>query len=186
MAITVKKITLWCKDLDNKPGALAAVLAPLANAGADLEVVMGTSFPGDEDHATVGVFPVQGRKSIAAAKAAGLDVASSMPALLVVGDDRQGLGHRIAQTIADAGINIGFVIAQRVGQNFSAVFGFQQDSAAQAASRLIKKVVGPKGRPAARAPTANNPAQKKPAKKPAPNQTAVGSKAQAKKPTRSA
>jgi len=140
MAFTVKKIILWCKQVDDKPGGLATALAPLADAGADLEVVMGTAMPGDAGRATVGVFPLQGRKAIAAAKAAGFGVASSMPALLVVGDDSQGLGSKIAQDIADAGINIGFVIALRIDRNFAAVFGFQDGDAASTATRLIRRL----------------------------------------------
>ena len=41
MAVTVKKVTLWRTEVENKPGALSSVLAPLAEARADLQVVMG-------------------------------------------------------------------------------------------------------------------------------------------------
>ena len=46
MAITLKKITLWRKEIDNKPGALADTLAPLARARTDLQAVMGTGIRG--------------------------------------------------------------------------------------------------------------------------------------------
>ncbi len=42
MAITVKKAVLWRKEVDNRPGALE----PLAQAGADLQVVMAYRYPG--------------------------------------------------------------------------------------------------------------------------------------------
>ncbi len=42
MAITLKKITLRRKEVDNKPGALADTLALLAQARTDLQAVMGT------------------------------------------------------------------------------------------------------------------------------------------------
>jgi len=149
MAITVRKITLWRKEVENRPGALAAVLSPLADAGADFDVVMATSLPGAEEMATIGVFPLQGRKALAAARAAGLKIAASMPSLLVSGDDAPGLGHRLAQTIADAGINVGFVMALRLGQNFSSVFGFDNDQAAMEAARLIRRFAGREARVAA-------------------------------------
>jgi ACT domain-containing protein len=41
MAVSVKKVTLWRTEVENKPGTLAKILAPLAEAGADLQVVMG-------------------------------------------------------------------------------------------------------------------------------------------------
>ena len=35
MPVTVKKILLWRKEVDNQAGALARTLEPLAKAGAD-------------------------------------------------------------------------------------------------------------------------------------------------------
>jgi predicted amino acid-binding ACT domain protein len=140
MAISVKKIELWNVVVDNQPGALAAVLEPLAAAGADFEIVMGTAIPGGAGKASVGVFPVKGRKMIAAAKAAGLVPADSMPALLVVGDNRAGLGGRMSEAIAGAGINIGIAVAQVVGAKFSALFGFAGEEDARKAAALLKKV----------------------------------------------
>jgi len=34
MALTVKRITLWRREVENEPGILAGTLEPLANAGA--------------------------------------------------------------------------------------------------------------------------------------------------------
>ena len=44
MAVTVKKIVLWRKDVDNRTGILANALASLANAGTDIHVVMPIAF----------------------------------------------------------------------------------------------------------------------------------------------
>lgn len=41
MAVTVKKAVLWRKEVESQPGVLAATLKPLAEAGADLQIVMG-------------------------------------------------------------------------------------------------------------------------------------------------
>ena len=35
MAISVKKTSLWRREVDNKPGMLAQTLQPLADAGAN-------------------------------------------------------------------------------------------------------------------------------------------------------
>ncbi len=139
MAVTVKKITLWRSEVENKPGVLGKVLTPLAEAGADLQVVMGYRHPGDESKAAIEVCPVTGKKSLTAAKAAGL-AASSIPTLLVEGDNKPGLGSAISQAIAEAGINLSFLVAQVVGTRFSAVIGFEDEEASRKASRLIKKV----------------------------------------------
>jgi hypothetical protein len=143
MAVSVKAIKLWRSEVANQPGALAKVLAPLAQAGADLQLLMGYRFPGNETRAAIEIFPVSGKKSIAAAQSVGLR-ASSAPALLVEGDNKRGAGHAISQTIADAGINMSFIVAQVVGRRFSAVFGFETDEDARKAATLIKKALAAK------------------------------------------
>lgn len=138
MAIAVKKVTLWRKEVANDPGVLADVLAPLAEVGANLRVVMGYGIPGQVSRAVIEVFPITGKRVIAAATAAGLS-ASPIPCLLVEGDDRPGLAASMARGIADQGINIAFVIGETVGPEFSAVFGFNSDADAAAATKAIKR-----------------------------------------------
>ena len=142
MAITLKKITLWRKEVDNKPGALAETLALLAQASTDLQAVMGYRYPGDQSKAAIELHPVSGKKAIEAARSAGL-AASSTPTVLVQGDNRPGLGHAIAKALGDAGINLGFVLAQVVGRKYAAVFGFENDSDAAKAVALIRKAAAP-------------------------------------------
>jgi hypothetical protein len=86
---------------------------------------------------------VSGKKLTAAAQEAGLS-ASSIPTLLVEGDNKPGLGHTIARAIADAGINLGFLVAQVIGRRYSAVIGFEDESDASKAAALIKKVTSSK------------------------------------------
>ena len=72
--------------------------------------------------------------------------ASAIPCLLVEGNDRPGLGAKIAGAVADQGINVSFMLAETVGRKFSAVFGFGSDVDAQKASRAIKSVAKPPGK----------------------------------------
>ena len=145
MAVTVKKITLWRKEVAHEAGTLAGVLEPLAQAGASLRVVMGYAIPGESNRAAVEVFPVTGKKAMAAAPAAGLS-ASPIACLLIEGDDRAGLGAAMARAIADAGVNISFMIAQTVGRKFSAACGFESDADAATASKAIKSAAKPRKR----------------------------------------
>lgn len=138
MPIKVKKITLWRKDLENRAGTLAHALEPLAKAGADLQVVMGYCYPGDRTKAAVELFPVTSKKATATAQAVGLS-ASGIPALHVEGNNRAGLGHAIARALADAGVNLDFLVAQVIGSKYSAILGFENDADAEKASALIKK-----------------------------------------------
>lgn len=138
MALTLKKITLWRREVENRPGVLARALEPLARAGADLQVVMAYRYPGDQTRGAVELFPVSGKKAAAAAGSAGFS-AAPLPTLRVEGDNRPGLGHAIAQAIASQGINVEFVVTQVVGRRFSAVFGFEKDEDLKKAAGLIRK-----------------------------------------------
>ena len=138
MPVKVKGITLWRKELENRAGTLAETLEPVAKAGADLQVVMGYCHPGDRTKAAVELFPVTNKKAIGAAQGAGLN-AAAIAALHVEGDNRAGLGHALTRALADAGINLDFLVAQVIGRKFSAVVGFENSADADRATALIKK-----------------------------------------------
>lgn len=150
MAVTVKRITLWRADVENHPGVLATTLEPLAAAGADLRLVMGYRFPSAPDQSAIELYPVAGKKVAAAALQAGLAEAAHIPCLLIEGDNRQGLGAAIARGLADANLNIAFLMAQVVGRKFSAAIGFDEEGAATQAVRIIKQATMPRKRPARR------------------------------------
>jgi hypothetical protein len=160
MAVTVKNMTLWRRDLDNRPGALATVLDPVASAGADLQVAMGYRIPGQEDRAVIELAPVQGRKATAAAERAGLRP-SDIPTLVVQGDNRAGLGHQLAQEMGDAGINMAFVVALVVGRRYSGVFGFESQEDARKAAEIIKRSSARPKRASARKPARRKPARRR-------------------------
>lgn len=153
MAISVKRITLWRKEVENQPGTLAATLAPFAESGVNLEVLMGYRFPGQETTAAIEVYPVAGAPALKAARAGGVKK-SAIPTLLVQGDNRLGLGHAIASALAEAGINMGFLMAQVVGRRYSAVIGFEKAQDATRSAAIIKRIAA---RPAPRKKAARRP-----------------------------
>jgi hypothetical protein len=142
MAVTVKKITLWRREIENRPGMLAQVLQPLAGAAADLKVLMAYRFPGDEARGAVELFPVSGKKMTAAAQAAGLTRADDIPAVLVEGANRPGIGFQTTNAIAEAAINLAFVVAQVIGSKFSAVYGFDSEADRRKALTVLSKAPG--------------------------------------------
>ena len=143
MPVTVKNITLWRKEIENQVGTLAHTLESVTKAGANLHILMGYRYPGEGTKAAIELYPVAGKKVTAAASEAGL-LASSIPTLLVEGDDKPGLGFTIAQAIARAGINMTFFVAQAIGRRFSAVLGFESEADAKTATPLIKKATASK------------------------------------------
>jgi hypothetical protein len=145
MAVTVRKVTLWRRHLDNRPGALAQVLEPLAGAGADLQVAMGYRIPGQESEAVLELAPVSGRGSTDAARKAGLQP-SHIPTLVVEGDNSAAVGLAQSRALAEAGINLAFLIAQVMGRKFSAVFGFETQEDADRAAKILKRAAPEHGR----------------------------------------
>ena len=138
MAVTVRKITVFRTEVENRAGALAEMLEALTAAKASLDVVMGYRVPSQHERAVIEVWPVSGKKMSQAAESVGLKP-SDTPTLLVLGDDRPGLGHAMARALSDAGINLVFLVAQVVGRRYSAVFGFESQADADRAAGLLKK-----------------------------------------------
>ena len=139
MALTVKRITLWRKEVANQPGVLAETLEPLARAGADLRLVMGYRLPQDPARSAIELYPVAGKRVAAAAGEAGL-APSDIPCLLVEGDNQPGFGARLGRALAAAGINIAFVMAEAIGRRAMTVIGFADEATATAATKVVKSV----------------------------------------------
>lgn len=141
MAITVKKTVLWRKQLDNEPGTLASALEPLAEIGADLQLVMLYRFPGTHKGA-VELHPISGKKAARIAQSSGL-TASSIPVLLIEGDNRPGLAYSFAKAVGDAGINVSFLMAQVISRKYAAIYGFENDADATRAAAVLKRAAAP-------------------------------------------
>jgi hypothetical protein len=57
----------------------------------------------------------------------------------IEGDNKPGLVHQIAQPLADAGINLSFLVAHVIGKRYAATIGFETEADAGKAASLIKK-----------------------------------------------
>jgi hypothetical protein len=141
MAVTVKRAVLWRRELENRPGTLAETLRPFAERNMNLQIVMGYAFPGEPNRSAVEVYPVEGDEAEQAAEAAGLFPAEQIACLVVDGDDRVGLAHEIAMKVAEAGVNIHFVVIQVVARRYNAVFGFGSQGEADEAQAIITEIV---------------------------------------------
>ena len=95
---------------------------------------MGYRYHDEENKAAIEICTVSGKKPALAASKGGL-AASTIPTLLIQGDDRPGIGHAIAQALAQAGINVMFLVGQVIGTRFSAVMGFEEEEASKQAHR---------------------------------------------------
>ncbi len=144
MAYTINTVDVWSGTVTDRPGGLAAKMAALSEAGANLEFVIARrDLPG------TGVLffaPIKGTKQMRAAKKAGLAKSESLRSLRVEGPDKAGVGALITEAIAEEGINMRGLSAAALGQRAVFYFAFDNRADATKARSVLKKVLGVKRR----------------------------------------
>jgi hypothetical protein len=141
MAYSVKKVDVWAGDVADRPGGLAAAIAALSRAGANLEFLIARRAPDKPGTGVVFVTPIRGAKQKAAAQGAGLSLSDSLHSVRVEGPDRAGLGAKMTDALADAGINLRGVSGAAVGRRAVTYFGFDSAADADTAVRTLKKTL---------------------------------------------
>ncbi|MFN3134982.1 MAG: amino acid-binding ACT [Candidatus Kryptonium sp.] len=129
----------------DKPGTLAKVLEPFAQAKVDLQAVLVERNPAKANFGVVYLGPIKGKKATEAAKSTGLSEVSSPVVLRIEGPNKPGLGHLMTGALAEAGINLAFVGASVLGKRFVAFFAFDSDADAKKATRILSTLKIPKG-----------------------------------------
>jgi predicted amino acid-binding ACT domain protein len=137
MSYKIKKVEVWAGDLLNRPGMLARVLEALAQAGAQLEFLVGRQVT--EETSRIFVAPLKGKKQKQAAADVGLVSATGMHSIRIEGPDRPGLGAEISRAVAAAGINIRGVSGATIGRKSVVYLAFEGDEDAKLATKAIQK-----------------------------------------------
>lgn len=137
MEFLVERVDVWVARIENRPGALAEVLAALRDAGADLQFVIARRSPEAPENGVVFVTPLQGDAEIRAAAQAGFNVSQSLHSVRVMGTDRPGIGAELTQRLADAGINLRGLSASAIGTQFIAYFALDTLEDANRAMRVL-------------------------------------------------
>lgn len=140
MALEVKKIDVYTAEMEDRPGALAEKLAPLAEAGVDLAFVFARRRPDVPGKGVVYLGPITTAKGKKAAASAGIVLAPDIAALRVEGPNKPGALHAVAQALADAGINLRGVSAGVIGKRWVCFLAFDNKEDAQKAARVVKGV----------------------------------------------
>lgn len=138
VALKVSKVDTWAAEIEDKPGGLAVKLAALAAAGANLEMVIARRAPDKPGTGVVFVTPIKGAKQTKAAKAAGFAKSTSLNTVRVQGPDRPGQGAKMAQAMAEAGINLRGLSAAAIGKAFVAHIALDTPKDAAKAMRVLK------------------------------------------------
>src|SRR5215471_10333862 len=106
MDLLVEHVDVWAASIQDKPGALATVLAELREAGADLQFIIARRAPEAPGKGVVFVTPLQGDREIQAAADVGFNVSRSLHSVRIMGRDQPGIAALLTQKLADAGINL--------------------------------------------------------------------------------
>jgi hypothetical protein len=131
---------VWAASIDDRPGGLAEKLVALAEAGAQLEFVIARRAPDKPGTGVVFLTPLKGAAQTRAAKKAGFGRTESLHSLRVEGPDKPGLGAKMTQALAGAGINLRGLSAAAIGKRCVVHLAFDSAADANKAARLLKGV----------------------------------------------
>ena len=106
MDFQLHRVQVWSAEIPDRPGGAAGVLAPLAEAGVNLEFIWTRRLTEAPGKGVIFVAPITGATQTKAAHAAGFEKTADMVLLRIDGSDRPGLGHYLASCLATAGLNL--------------------------------------------------------------------------------
>ena len=134
----MQRVDTWAASIKDKPGGLAAKLEALAAAGVNLEFTIARRAPDKPGTGVVFVTPIKGPGQTKAAKAAGFHKTTNLHTVRLEGADKPGLGARIAQAIADAGLNLRGLSAAAIGKKFVCHVAVDSEATATKVTRILR------------------------------------------------
>jgi hypothetical protein len=139
MGLAVERVDVWAVSIKDQPGGLAEKLAPLAEAGADLEFVIARRAPDKPGTGVVFVTPLRGDAQTEAGAKAGFAIAKSLHSVRVEGDNKPGIGAEMTKKLADAGVNLRGLSAAVIGKRFIMYLAVDTAEDAEKAMSLLQE-----------------------------------------------
>jgi hypothetical protein len=139
MASKIQKVDVWSAEICDEVGGLAAVLGPLAAAGADLAFVVARREAHKPGSGIVFLGGLKGAKQTAAAQKAGLSKAGDIAALVVEVANKPGLAHKLVEKLASARINLRGLSASVTGTKCVLVIAFDTAADRDNAAKFLRK-----------------------------------------------
>lgn len=139
MAVTIQKVDVWSGEIRDEVGGLAAVLDPLAAAGADLAFLVARRQRDKPGTGIVFLGGLKGAKQTAAAQKAGLAKAGDISALLAEAPNKPGLANKLIEKLAEARINLRGLSASVTGNKCVIVFAFDSVADRDNAAKILRK-----------------------------------------------
>lgn len=140
MGFKLERIHIWAGEIVDQAGGMVEKLAPLAQAGANLEYIMTRRQPEKPGTGILYVAGVTGPAQVRAARAAGLAETPDPVVMRVRGDNEAGLAHVLAQRWALAGINLQGLSMSVLGQQFVGYAAFDTVADANRAAQILAEI----------------------------------------------
>ncbi len=137
MPLQIRRIQAWSGEISDRPGAAAAKLVYLAQAGADLEFIFTRLNPHKPDTSVLFLAPITGPEQMEAARKAGLGPALDVAMLCVEGENRPNISYDIMSRLAIAGINLRGIAISNLGGHFAAYLAFDGADTATLAVQVL-------------------------------------------------
>jgi hypothetical protein len=138
MKLKVTQVDVWAAGLKDRPGNLAAKLAVLAEAGANLEVVIARRESSKPGTGVVFVTPVTGAAQTRAAKRAGFKKTPSLHSVRIEAADKPGLCAAMTEALAAQKINLRGLSGAAVGKQCIVCLALDKAADAKKAIRVLK------------------------------------------------
>ena len=138
MEFLVEREDVWITSLEDKPGALAAKLAALADAGANLDFVIARRSPDRPGMGVMFVTPLRGDAELKAASEVGFSAVNRLHSIRVEGENVKGLAGKVSEKLGAAGINMRGFSGAVIGKRFVLHIAFDSADAQEKATRIIR------------------------------------------------
>jgi hypothetical protein len=137
MGFKLDRVHVWSGEVADQPGGMASKLALLAQSGANLEYIFTRRQPEKPGTGILFIAPVSGPIQVRAARAAGMTETFNPIVLRVEGDNEAGLGHRLTQQWALAGISLQGLTMAVLGKKFVGYAAFDTVADANRAAQIL-------------------------------------------------
>jgi hypothetical protein len=137
MGFRLDRVHVWAGEVPDRAGGVATKLSALAQAGANLEFILTKRLADKPGAGILFVAPVTGPSQVRAARAAGMAETHDPVVMRVEGDNEAGLGHRVTQQWALAGISIQELTMCVLGGKFVGYVAFDSIADANKAAAIL-------------------------------------------------
>lgn len=137
MSFKLDRVHVWQCEIADQAGSVAGKLSMLAQAGCNLEYIYTRRQADKPGTGVLLVAPVSGPLQTRAAKSSGMVEVDSPVVLRVEGDNQAGLGHKLTQQWAMAGLSLHGLMMSVLGPRFVGYVSFDNVQDANRAAAIL-------------------------------------------------